>query len=245
MTSTEYSFGDTLHWSFNGSHVLFSFIQLDSSRGFVFGALLTAAICACERLLAYAFEHQWGSARIRRSRFSNALWRTGMYSILTSLRLAYMFIAMTMHIGLILIAVTTLALGQFFVELQMPPTDRPSSRECDPSPRPCHCSYTPLGATRSSYEDFRNSTIQRLRSNPNSDDILHSNFARADSAADRGLTGGAERLQAMSYPAQRETAAWEAGTGPDAARSLLGNTKRGPKRAPFQVGGDDSDDEDS
>jgi len=233
MASTEYPFRDTLHWSFNGSHVLFSFIQLDSSRGFVFGALLTAAICACERLLAYAFEHQWGSARIRRSRFSNALWRTGMYSILTSLRLAYMFIAMTMHIGLILIAVTTLALGQFFIELQMPPTDRPSSRD-----------YTPLGATGASYEDFRNSTIQRLRSNQNSDDILHSSFARADSAAGRGLTGGAERLQAMGYPAQRETAAWEAGTGPDAARSLLGNTKRGPKRAPFQVGGDDSDDED-
>jgi len=226
MASTG-SFGDALHWSFDGSHVLFSFIQLDSSWGFVFGAILTAAICASERLLAYAFEHQWGPGRIRRSRFSNALWRTGMYWILSSLRLAYMLIAMTMHAGLILIAVTTLALGQFFIELQLPPTDRPSSRD-----------YTPLGAT----DDFRNSTIQRLRSDPNPDDILHhSNFGRADSATvgPRGLAGGAERLQAMSYSAQRETVAWEAGAGPDAARSLLGNTK------PFQIGGGDSDDEDS
>ncbi|KAJ6541690.1 hypothetical protein B0H19DRAFT_1381303 [Mycena capillaripes] len=105
MTSaTEFS-GDALHWSFQGSHVLFSFIQLDSFGGFVLGALFTAATCALERLLTFAFEQQWGPTSIRRSRATNACWRAGMYWVLASLRLAYMLIAMTMHAGLILIAV--------------------------------------------------------------------------------------------------------------------------------------------
>ncbi|KAJ7894579.1 copper transporter [Mycena leptocephala] len=226
-SSANYS-GDTLHWSLEGNHVLFSFIQLDSFGGFVLGALFTATLCGFERLLTFAFERQWGPASMRRSRGMNALWRAGMYWVLAALRLAYMLIAMTMNAGLILVTVTTLALGQFFIELRTPPQARDRG-------------YAPLEEapmyTMPSCEDV--STFQRgARAKSKPEEIFihptQSNVACADAAL------STDRIQGTRYP--HEAAAWEAGKGPDVARSLLGNTKRGsvgPRRAPFQIGGDD------
>ncbi|KAJ7084745.1 copper transporter [Mycena crocata] len=231
---------DALHWAFKGSHVLFSFIELSSLVGFLFGALLTVGICAAERLLGYAFEHHWGPASVRGSRGGNALWRAGMYWVLACLRLAYMLIAMTMHVGIILVAVTTLAIGQFFIELRRPPRDR---------------DYTPLEEaplyTMPSCEDV-SAPFRRPRAKSKPDGIFihptQSNLARADAAAiNLGLAGNTERVQASRYP--NEAAAWEAGKGPDVARSLLGSTNSrgsvGPRRAPFQIGGDNDSDSDS
>ncbi|KAJ6601142.1 copper transporter [Mycena vulgaris] len=223
--------GDYLHWSLKGTHVLFSFIPLDSLGGFILGSLLTVAICAFERLLTFASEHQWGPARIRRARGANALWRAGMYWVLASLRLAYMLIAMSMHVGLILIAVTTLAVGQFFIELRTPPRDRDYTSLEEAAPM----------YTMPSCEDVT-FLPARTRSKPE-DIFIHpaqSNLARADAAA---VTLGL----AARYPS--EAAAWETGKGPDVARSLLGSTTTrasvGPRRAPFQIGGDDDSDSDS
>ncbi|KAJ7361002.1 hypothetical protein DFH08DRAFT_951627 [Mycena albidolilacea] len=113
--------GDTLHWSSQGTHVLFSFIQIDYFGGFVLGALFTTVLCLLERLITYTFETRWAPASIRRVRAANALWRAALYWVLAMLRLAYMLIAMTLNAGLILIAVTTLALGQLCIELRTPP----------------------------------------------------------------------------------------------------------------------------
>ncbi|KAJ6520516.1 hypothetical protein C8R45DRAFT_955457 [Mycena sanguinolenta] len=135
IAPAEYSESDTLHWSSNGTHVLFSFIQLDYAGGFVLGALFTTVICVLERLLTFIFESRWAPPSVRRLRTANALWRAGLYWVLALLRLAYMLIAMSLNAGLILIAVTTLALGQFLIELRTPPSQRGDHE------------YAPLGNT--------------------------------------------------------------------------------------------------
>jgi len=221
MASAEEYSGDTLHWSSKGSHVLFSFIQLDFG-GFMF----TAVICALERFLTLAFESRWAPASIRRGRAANALWRAGLYWVLSLLRLAYMLIAMTLNAGLILTAVTTLALGQLVIELWTPPQRRDRYY--------ASLEETPM-FTMTSCEDVITESSRKpdgifLPPTP-------SNVAAA-------LSGNAERVQGTRY--SHEAATWEAGNGPDVARSLLGNTKRGgvrSGRAPFEVGGvgDDSD----
>ncbi|KAJ7762316.1 copper transporter [Mycena maculata] len=239
MATEEYS-GDALHWTLSGGHVLFSFIQLDSFGSFFLGAVLTSIVCALERLLTFASERHWGPASIQRSRGANALWRSGMYSVVVSLRLAYMLIAMTMHAGLILVVITTLAVGQFFIELRSPPRDR---------------DYAPLSEAAlydlPSCEDV--SSFRRPRSRSKPDDIFihptQSSVARADAAAlVLGIGGDTARVQGARFP--HEAAAWEVGKGPDVARALLGGNKHnrtnsGPRRAPFQIGGDEDSDSDS
>ncbi|KAJ7146396.1 hypothetical protein C8R44DRAFT_757338 [Mycena epipterygia] len=229
---------DALHWSFDGSRVLLPFIQLNSFGGFFLGVLLTIGVCALERLLTFASERHWGPSGIQRSRGANALWRAGLYGVLVSLRLAYMLVAMSMHLGLILSAVTTLVIGQFFIELRMPPRDR------DYAPLEESTLYTMASSEDVSFQRSHS----RSRSKPE-DIFIHpnqSNIARADAAAlNLGLGGTTERVQATRYP--HEAAAWEAGKGPDVARSLLGTNRAsaGPKRAPFQIGGDADSDSDS
>jgi len=236
---------DALHWGLTGGHVLLSSILLDSFGGFLFGALLTSVICALERLLTFGSESHWGPAWVSRSRGANALWRAGMYWVVVSLRLAYMLIAMTMHVGLILVAVTTLAIGQFFIELRTPPRDRdyvPLSEEA------------PLYTLPSCEDVSAAAAFRRPRSKSKPDDIFihptQSNLARADAAAlTLGLGGDTTLVKGVGTRYPHEAAAWEAGRGPDVARSLLGNGHKrassGPRRAPFQIGGDGDSDEDS
>jgi hypothetical protein len=88
MTTIDSDGGDGyLHWSFQGSPVLFSSVRLDSLGGFVLAALLTVTVCAVERLLSHASERRWGPAWLVRSRGGNAAWRAGMYWVLAALRL--------------------------------------------------------------------------------------------------------------------------------------------------------------
>ncbi|KAJ7083391.1 hypothetical protein B0H15DRAFT_952079 [Mycena belliarum] len=193
--------GDVLHWSLTDTHVIFASLVLDAPGGFALSSLLVCSICVLERLLSYAYDTRWGPARVRRSRGANALWRAGMYWVLAVLRLAYMLIVMTMHMGLILIAVTTLAAGQFLIELRTPPRDQ---RE----------SYVPL--------------------------------ADADAyVLARRTNGHVKPGEAFHDPTGD---AWEAGKGPDAARTLIGGASKsarpGPRRAPFQIGAGDDSDED-
>ncbi|KAJ7222865.1 hypothetical protein B0H12DRAFT_1150880 [Mycena haematopus] len=208
MAPAEYSGSDTLHWVSNDTHVLFSFIQLDHVGGFVLGGLFTVAICLLERILTSAFESRWAPASIQRLRTANALWRAGLYWVLALLRLAYMLIAMSLNAGLILIAVTTLALGQFFIELRTPP-------------RGADHDYAPLGETPMYLESTSDSA-----SKPEG---IFVNATQSNGAPD------------TARYAHEAPAAWEAGTGSDVARSLLGHKKRaslGSRRGTqFQLGG--------
>ncbi|KAK7063640.1 hypothetical protein R3P38DRAFT_2819550 [Favolaschia claudopus] len=136
--------GDTLHWSSQGTHLLFSFIKLDYAGGFVAGSLFTAAICMSERLLTVAFESRWAPPPIRRRRLVNAFWRAGMYWVLALLRLLYMLIAMTLNVWIILIAVTTLAVGQFLIELRISPPPPRGGAAADHSYVPLEEAEAPL-----------------------------------------------------------------------------------------------------
>ncbi|KAJ7608650.1 copper transporter [Roridomyces roridus] len=231
-TSSADAFHDALHWGFTGDHVLFSSIHVDSLGGFLLGALLTSLVCALERLLTFASEHHWSPGWVARSRGANALWRSGMYSVVVSLRLAYMLIAMSMHAGLLLVLVATLGICQFFIELRTPHR------------RDLH-NYTSI--PEPDCEDVH-ATFQRPRSRSKPEIFIHpmqSNLARADAAAlTMGLANDTERVDGVGTRYPHEAAAWEAGTGPDVARSLLGNGK-GPRRTPFQIGGDEDSDGDS
>ncbi|KAJ6606820.1 hypothetical protein B0H10DRAFT_2074509 [Mycena sp. CBHHK59/15] len=116
-----------------------------------------------------------------------------------------------------------------------------------------HAGYSPLEEVplymAASSEDV---TSTRPCSKSKPDDILihptQSNLSRADAAAmTLGLSGSTERVHRQRYP--HEAAAWEAGRGPDVARSLLGDKTRaanvGPRRAPFQIGGEVDSDSDA
>jgi len=156
-----------------------------------------------------------------------------------------MLIAMSFHVGLLLVTVTTLAVGQFFIELHNQPRTRSErnrhsgSSSAMEEPLLDEISY-PLTTT----------VPTRPRSKSRPEDILihpnHSNLARADAVAlELGLSGNTDRVHGNVYP--HEDAAWEYGKGRDVARALLGgsNTRRDSQRhAEFGVG-PDSDSEDS
>lgn len=90
------------------------------------------------------------------------------------------------------------------------------------------------------------SPITRPRSKSKPDGIFihptHSNLARADAAAlELGIAGSTERVHGNIYP--HKEAAWETGQGRDAARALLGRTRRDSPRTPrkpFDLGDDSS-----
>ncbi|KAJ7053970.1 hypothetical protein C8F01DRAFT_1165518 [Mycena amicta] len=213
------SYGDALHWSFNREHVLFAFLRLDSFGGFLGGALVTVGICVCERLLGYAFDRRWAPERVRRSRRTHALWRAGIYWVLVLLRLAYMLIAMTMHFGLILIAATTLAAGQFFIELRAPPPER---------------DYAPLGREAAPLYPRQSVDPQYRHSHSHSK-------SQPDGIYPTQVGLGLGRTQPESANV------WETGTGPEVARTLLGNGRaKHSTPTPFQIraSGDASSEED-
>lgn len=107
---------DHLHFAFLGEHVLLPNLHLDSFSKFTVASFLTVFVCLTERLITHAIAKHWGPARVRRSRFRNALWRAVLYWLVTFARLMYMLIAMTFSVGLIVITVTTLSFGQFIIE---------------------------------------------------------------------------------------------------------------------------------
>lgn len=99
------SFEPHLHWSFDNEHILLSSLVLNSFANFSAAAVVVAAICATERfvtsapraikpiecgfirLLGFLLDAGWVPRRLRHSRLSSAVWRTGVYSFATFLRL--------------------------------------------------------------------------------------------------------------------------------------------------------------
>ncbi|KAH9923620.1 uncharacterized protein B0H18DRAFT_878503 [Fomitopsis serialis] len=125
---------DHLHFAFIGEHVLLPNLHLDSLWKFAVASVLSVAICGSERLLTYAISKHWGPASTRRSRVRNAAWRAFLYWLVTFDRLMYMLIAMTFNVGLIVITVSTLSFGQFFIELLETPSSPTHSQGHPDSP---------------------------------------------------------------------------------------------------------------
>jgi len=108
---------DHLHIALFGEHVLFPWLRLDSAWHFIVASIFTAALCLIERALTYAISKNWAPfAWTHRSRFGRAMWKSTLYWVVTFDRLLYMLVAMTFSIGLILVTVTSLSIGQFVIE---------------------------------------------------------------------------------------------------------------------------------
>jgi len=129
---------------------------------------------------------------------------------------------MTFHVGLILIIVASLSVGQLAIELHNIPRPHPFYRvEADIS--------QPL------LPQERPKTRPRSRSKP--DDIFihptQSNIARADAAAmELGLAGETDRVRGFKV---QENSAWEAGKGRDLARGMLLGFNKSPSQESLQI----------
>ncbi|KAG8899954.1 hypothetical protein FRB99_006347 [Tulasnella sp. 403] len=117
--SSDYS-GGGLHFSFDSDVMLFTSLRLSSWSSFIIVSVFTSCICLAERGITFLltskyFPIKWQS---RSTPCLFAAWRTSLYAMATFLRLAYMLISMSLHIGIIIVIVMSLALGQFFIELR-------------------------------------------------------------------------------------------------------------------------------
>ncbi|KDQ63076.1 hypothetical protein JAAARDRAFT_29072 [Jaapia argillacea MUCL 33604] len=249
---------DRLHLSFLGEHVLLGSLRLDSFWHFIVASLLTFSICLTERALTFALTKNWVPfASLRRSRFRSALWRTVLYWVVTFERLLYMLIAMTFHIGLLVVTVTTLALGQFIIEYyEIPQQSQAQSRESFRLKEPLLNS--PTFASDPSNNPVSVTTRPRSKSKPDAIFIhpAQSNLARADAAAmEMGIAGDTDRVKGNQYSIEDD--AWQTGKGKEVARALLHGSnatagrrqqsaqhvRRESEQRLFQLGEDTSDDE--
>ncbi|KAK7695109.1 hypothetical protein QCA50_002299 [Cerrena zonata] len=123
---------DHLHFELLGEHVLFPGLHLDNFWTFLVASLLTIALCFSERALTYAMTKQWSPSFMKRTRLRKALWKTCLYWVVTLDRLLYMLLAMTFSVGLIMVAVTALSIGQFFIEyIEEPQIDARNQRDSE------------------------------------------------------------------------------------------------------------------
>jgi len=150
-----------------------------------------------------------------------------------------MLIAMTFHLGLILVIITSLAASQFFLELLNASRSR-AATECNTEYS--KDSQVPLLNERPQVHGSIVTTGRpRSRSKPDAI-FIHpneSNLARADAAAvELGLLGDTDRVHGNRY--DRNSPAWRAGEGREAARVLLGSSQQMSEKDPFLTT-DDSD----
>ncbi|KAL0951666.1 hypothetical protein HGRIS_008345 [Hohenbuehelia grisea] len=200
-----------LHTKFLGEHILFADIELDSWASFWLASALVAAICLLERLLTFSTDVNWAPSSFRRTRWRHASWKAIMTWFTTFLRLLYMLVAMTFHVGLILVIATTLALAQFFMELYRPGSSSPILGK--------DYHYTSMNEPlldNSSNGDspYLRGPISRPRqkSRPSNIRIHKSNVARADAVAlELGIASGS------SSDAEQPNNAWVARPGHGAA----------------------------
>jgi len=140
-----------------------------------------------------------------------------MYGCLTFLRLLYMLIAMSNHLGAIAVVVIALSMGQFaieYLEYQEPNSDRQLEE--------------PLLET--SFQDgtgraWRRVERRRTRSKPDNIFIhpYESNLARADAVAlELGITGDTDLVQGNMADGR----SWQLGRGKDVAREVFGHSHR-------------------
>ncbi|KAF8625200.1 hypothetical protein AX15_005505 [Amanita polypyramis BW_CC] len=104
-----------LHWSFEGEHVLFPNLYLNSWPDFFLSCVLAASVCVIERLLAISLDKHLAPPYVKRLHWRYAVWRTVVYGLATCMRLCYMLIAMTFNMGLILVIITSLACAQLIL----------------------------------------------------------------------------------------------------------------------------------
>ncbi|QRV80466.1 copper transport protein CTR2 [Ceratobasidium sp. AG-Ba] len=109
--------GIVFRLGFDGSSFIFPSLRIKSWPTFLAACLITAAICLSERYLTYLISLKWTPLK-KKTPLTVSFWRTAMYWVVTLERLIYMLIAMSFHVGLILAIVTSLAIGQFFIEFQ-------------------------------------------------------------------------------------------------------------------------------
>jgi len=217
-----------LHWSFRGEHVLIPSLRLHSFATFLIASIFTIGVCIAERCVTRLLEKRWNPFA-RCSQWQKVAWRAALYWLAVFMRLNYMLIAMTFHLGLILVIVTTLAIAQFFIDFSWRP-------RTDLDHIGSQGSLTHIITTR-----------PRSRSKPDAIFIhpTESNLARADAAAlELGLSCHTDRVQ--DNRCDRDEAPWVAGAGQNAARTLLGaahrQTLETSERDPFFVADDpDSD----
>ncbi|CAE6445731.1 unnamed protein product [Rhizoctonia solani] len=109
--------GTIFHTKFDGSAFIFQSLRITSWPTFAAACFITSAICLSERYLTYLMSTKRTPFQSQRPAVV-ALFRSAMYWVVTFERLVYMLIAMSFHLGLILATVTSLSIGQFFIELQ-------------------------------------------------------------------------------------------------------------------------------
>ncbi|CUA72884.1 copper transporter [Rhizoctonia solani] len=109
--------GVIFHMGFDGSAFIFPSLKITSWLTFAAACLITATICLSERYLTYLISTKWTPVQSK-SPVVISLFRSALYWVVTLERLIYMLITMSFHAGLILTTVTSLSIGQFFIELQ-------------------------------------------------------------------------------------------------------------------------------
>jgi len=236
------AFETHLHWSFREEHVLLPSIILHSFWSFLVACLLAIFVCLTERLLTVILDKEWSPPMFRLSRISIALWRTGLYSFATFLRLCYMLIAMTCHLGLIFIIVITLSTAQFVIELQNLPK---LTHSLPQSTLDMRNSVTQPLLTREEPVYPLKSVKTRPRSKSKPDDIFihpaQSNISRADAVAQElGISGDTDRVKGHSYT--KDEPAWEIGKGRDVAREILLGSEKKTRGGSFYIGNDSDSD---
>ncbi|TFK56873.1 hypothetical protein OE88DRAFT_65969 [Heliocybe sulcata] len=249
---------DRLHFQYLGEHVLFGSLVLNSFAHFLLASCLTFFLCISERLLTLALNKHWSPfASTRHSRTHNALWRAALYWIVTFVRLLYMLIAMTFHLGILVVTVTALTAGQFIIEYYDAPQPHRNSRDMYSTKEPL-LDYSPEFSESSSYPLRMDQMKGRPRSKSKPESIFihpnESNIARADAVAlELGLGGDTELVKGNMYPDDDD--AWELGKGKEVARALLHGTLKdttngtghhrhsSSQQRLFHIGEEDSDEE--
>jgi len=225
------------HVSFDGGIFLFPFLRVNSWGSFLAASGMTIAVCWTERLVTQLLTKNWQPLPSRRmTRVNVALWRTGLYWVATLLRLIYMLVAMSFHVGLLLVTVTALAMGQFVIEYLNGPDIWHGSYGAVPALEESYGltrsdSDSPLDAIHGLEDsDFplqREPTNFRRHSRPSSLSLsIHpkaSNFSRAEAAAERmGLMSDDDRQPTSRRHEEGKGELWESGSGAARARELMG-----------------------
>lgn len=93
-------------------------LRIDSFGSLVGAALLIAAVCFSERILTLAILRHWNPLPVlRRTRLRVSIWRTVLYWVVTFERMLYMLAAMSLNLWILIMIVTSLAVGQFIIEV--------------------------------------------------------------------------------------------------------------------------------
>ncbi|KAF9650303.1 hypothetical protein BDM02DRAFT_3093343 [Thelephora ganbajun] len=212
---------ERLHFGFLGEPFLLTNLRIDSFESFIAGALFITAICFSERILTLAISRRWSPLPILRStQLRVSMWRTALYWVVTFQRMLYMLAAMSLNVWILIVIVTSLAAGQFVIELNENPGTMMNHPDVNGVKEPL------LATSADGYE--LNSVTTRPRSKSKPDGIFihpkHSNIARAEViAVHMGFgTENNEYVDASSYVHPRRV--WGVGNGRDVARGLLGGS---------------------